>query len=265
MSFPQFRTAGHRRIVDTSDYVLKNLTPNFTLAQKRAFARDMRMNPTLAESALWQAIRCSRTGYKFHRQSLVYGYIVDFYCRSLRVAIEVDGSVHLQPEMALRDAKKNHALAEAGVVLLRFENQDVLDFISVVLTRIKSECGACARLKALKASQNQTQNIPSSSSRCFGFLEDSALTQSFATDTAERGSAKAVPSSVNSSDNWTREEVRALNRWFAALSKTKDLNRFVDRRPNAERAWEQRYLFAQREAKKAAESDRLQVGVKRNA
>lgn len=104
----------------------------YSLTAKRQFASDLRRSPTRAEHALWYRLRKKQTGFVFHRQSLQRGYILDFYSPSLKLGIEVDGSVH----RTWRDARKDQALAERGIRVLRFSNRDVLDSCPAVVRQI---------------------------------------------------------------------------------------------------------------------------------
>ncbi|MBS3162483.1 DUF559 domain-containing protein [Candidatus Woesearchaeota archaeon] len=54
----------------------------------------MRQNQTESERILWEEIRCKKLGFKFRRQCIITGWIVDFYCSELRLVIEVDGDYH---------------------------------------------------------------------------------------------------------------------------------------------------------------------------
>src|SRR4051812_12978276 len=98
----------------------------YSIDAKRTFAAEMRRMPTVAEVTLWYRLKQKRTGYTFHRQSVQRGYILDFYCPRLKLAIEVDGSVHDLPGQASADAKKEQALTDCGIKVLRFTNQDVM-------------------------------------------------------------------------------------------------------------------------------------------
>src|SRR5216683_5986126 len=58
-------------------------------------ARGMRRTPTRSEGRVWVWLRDRRfEGYKFRRQHSIGGYVLDFYCAALRLAIEVDGEHH---------------------------------------------------------------------------------------------------------------------------------------------------------------------------
>lgn len=51
---------------------------------------------------------------------------VDFLCPSLRIALEVDGPHHLQPDQFRRDRRKDRELQKAGYLILRFLAEDVI-------------------------------------------------------------------------------------------------------------------------------------------
>src|ERR1700679_3510922 len=74
-------------------------------ARKLALARRFRREPTPAEAAAWQLLRGRRIlGLKFRRQHVIAGFIVDFYCASLRLVLELDGGIHDHPVQAENDA-----------------------------------------------------------------------------------------------------------------------------------------------------------------
>lgn len=102
---------------------------------KRDRARQMRLNMTAAENALWQRIKGHKVaGLSFRRQQVIEGFIVDFYCHKARLAIEVDGSVHDGQEE--HDRERDAVLDARGVTVLRFTNEQVRKEVDVVLARI---------------------------------------------------------------------------------------------------------------------------------
>jgi very-short-patch-repair endonuclease len=82
---------------------------------------------TLPEVILWQRIRPGRLdGIVFRRQHGIGPYILDFYCTAARLALEIDGIVHEQPDQARHDERRTAWLAERGVRVLRFAAVDIL-------------------------------------------------------------------------------------------------------------------------------------------
>jgi len=66
-------------------------------ARNRQFAKDMRNEPTKAESVLWQIVRGKRLeGLRFRRQHPIESFIVDFICLDEKLIIELDGSQHAE-------------------------------------------------------------------------------------------------------------------------------------------------------------------------
>ena len=56
--------------------------------------KDLRNNSTSEEILLWLRLKNSQLGFKFRRQHSIGGYIVDFYCPSKKLVIEIDGKEH---------------------------------------------------------------------------------------------------------------------------------------------------------------------------
>ena len=86
-----------------------------------ANARVLRHEATPEERALWLRLRHVRP--RFTRQSPVGPFIFDFACRTLKLAVELDGSQHL--DAAAYDAKRTGFLESLGWQVLRFPNSDV--------------------------------------------------------------------------------------------------------------------------------------------
>jgi very-short-patch-repair endonuclease len=83
---------------------------------------------TLPEVLLWGCLRGERLqGLKFRRQHAIGSYILDFYCSSARLAVEVDGEFHGNSDQAHHDAVRTRWLNEQGIQVLRIAARDVLD------------------------------------------------------------------------------------------------------------------------------------------
>jgi very-short-patch-repair endonuclease len=82
--------------VRSSKHAAVRITRNQAVSSAKVeLAKRLRRTMTFEERALWQAIRNNAlSGLHFRRQQVIAGFIVDFYCASARLAIEVDGPVH---------------------------------------------------------------------------------------------------------------------------------------------------------------------------
>jgi very-short-patch-repair endonuclease len=101
----------------------------------RRFARGLRGNRTDAEALLWFLLRDRRVaGWKFRRQHPIPPYIVDFYCDSAKLVIELDGSQHA--EAIEQDDRRTRFLEHRGLRVRRYWNNEVLAATESVLQDI---------------------------------------------------------------------------------------------------------------------------------
>jgi very-short-patch-repair endonuclease len=100
-------------------------------------ARYLRKNPTPAEKKLWRYLRNREfAGYKFRRQHPIGPYVLDFYWPAARLALELDGSGHCFSTGQEHDSARQAFLAESGIRVLRFYNQQVYREFDGVLQAI---------------------------------------------------------------------------------------------------------------------------------
>ena len=109
-------------------------------------ARDMRREPTHAEEVLWGALQKKQVaGLKFRRQHPVGRFVLDFYCPSHRLVVEVDGEVHDSQQE--RDTERTRILETHGYRVLRFRNHQVLRELPDVVRRIADAAAECAGIR----------------------------------------------------------------------------------------------------------------------
>ena len=100
-------------------------------------ARLLRKKATLPERILWRHLRNRNfAGYKFRRQHPFEDYVLDFYCPTAKLAIELDGGGHNYRAGQLRDRTRSEFLARHGVIVLRFWNHQVHQELDSVLRAI---------------------------------------------------------------------------------------------------------------------------------
>jgi very-short-patch-repair endonuclease len=90
---------------------------------KLRFARQMHKNPTASEAALWARLRRGQLGVQFKSQECILGYIVDFYCPRGYLVVELDGSIHHNPDKRASDAKRDRAFRRHGLRILRLPSE----------------------------------------------------------------------------------------------------------------------------------------------
>ncbi len=106
----------------------------------KKLARKLRNNPTRAEKRIWYELLANRQfgGYQFLRQRIIDRYIVDFFCKELKLIIEIDGKSHEFDDVILRDKIRENRLIELGYRVIRFSDYQVqrdLGFVAEELTK----------------------------------------------------------------------------------------------------------------------------------
>lgn len=104
----------------------------------KPLAKALRKNMTFAEVLLWNELKQKRMcGYDFDRQRPINNYIIDFYCKDLMLAIEVDGISHYSEEAFKKDNKRQSEIEALGVSFLRFDDEEVRNDMLNVLRSIE--------------------------------------------------------------------------------------------------------------------------------
>jgi very-short-patch-repair endonuclease len=102
----------------------------------KELARRLRNNSTMSEVLLWRCLKGKQVlGYDFDRQKPIDKYIVDFYCKELRLAIEIDGSTH--DKKIHEDVMRQGRLESLGIRFLRFRDGDVKRNLEGVVGEIR--------------------------------------------------------------------------------------------------------------------------------
>lgn len=75
------------------------------------------------------------------RQYNIGNYILDFYIAKYKIAIEIDGSQHLEPENMKADEKRDEFLLENGITVLRYANKEINSNFTNVCSDILKNLG----------------------------------------------------------------------------------------------------------------------------
>jgi len=97
--------------------------PGIHLAQLEN-ARRLRREMTPHERKLWYLF-LRKYPVKIYKQRIIGRFIVDFYCASAGLVIELDGSQHYEPQGLAYDAERSQFLMSLGLEILRFSNRDI--------------------------------------------------------------------------------------------------------------------------------------------
>ena len=87
-------------------------------------ARRLRREMISHERKLWYLI-LRKYPVKIYKQRIIGRFIVDFYCASAKLVIEVDGSQHYESQGMAYDEERSAFLSAQGLQVLRFSNRDI--------------------------------------------------------------------------------------------------------------------------------------------
>lgn len=113
-------------------------------------ARKLRSEMSLPETILWRELRKRPGQYKFRRQHPAGKYVIDFYCASAKLAIEIDGFAHDSGEAARRDEARSHYLRSQSMAMTRISARLVLSDKEAVVLRLVEICDTRKAKLALK-------------------------------------------------------------------------------------------------------------------
>lgn len=117
-----------KRIIEAK----QNLEASFNIKIK---ARELRKHQTKEEKILWKRIRNGQLGGNYFRRQHPYNiYILDFFCFKAKLAIEIDGKIHLKRKNY--DLERTKFLESSGLTVLRFKNKDIEEHIEWVIQEI---------------------------------------------------------------------------------------------------------------------------------
>jgi len=104
------------------------------LEDLRKLSRDNRKNPTESEKIFWKLLSYKKLNLKFLRQKPLGKFILDFYCRKLLLAIEIDGESHNKKKDY--DLLRDQYLNTVNIKTIRFTNDEVLNNFDKVLEKL---------------------------------------------------------------------------------------------------------------------------------
>lgn len=110
--------------------------PDSLRAKMVEAARRFRKEPAVSEAILWEAIRKRQVeGRRFRLQQPIGSFVVDFFCPSERLIVEVDGPVHESQREA--DQERQRLLESIGLRFVRIPAEQVVNDLPTALVSIR--------------------------------------------------------------------------------------------------------------------------------
>ena len=106
---------------------IKIMTEHFNKKSEQEKRRHLRNNMTYCEKIIWIHLRKEQLGYRFLRQYSVDHFVMDFYCPKLKLAIELDGDVHEEPEQKRKDIIRQRYLEKFDITFVRITNKEFME------------------------------------------------------------------------------------------------------------------------------------------
>jgi len=92
---------------------------------------------TEPERRLWSLLRSKQfQTLKFRRQHGIGPYVVDFYCSTNKIVIEVDGDTHGEEIEKIKDKRKEDFLCSLGIRVIRYTNREIMQNLDGVLENL---------------------------------------------------------------------------------------------------------------------------------
>ncbi|EGQ9107699.1 endonuclease domain-containing protein [Vibrio cholerae] len=113
--------------------------------RSKVFRQYLRNHMTHPEQRLWQHLRNFQLGVKFRRQFGVGNYVLDFYCSTYKLAVEIDGDSHFSEGGKIHDEQRTAYLKRHGIRVVRYTNQEVEQQLTDVIEDIFRHLQACIR------------------------------------------------------------------------------------------------------------------------
>ncbi len=99
--------------------------------------RHLRANQTLTEKIVWAELKNRKfMNLKFRRQYPIGGFILDFYCAELKLAIEIDGKIHERQKEY--DKFRQELIEQKDLRFIRVTNEEVVRDVEILLGRVKA-------------------------------------------------------------------------------------------------------------------------------
>ena len=104
----------------------------------KELAKKLRKTMTFSEVKVWNELKNGQLmGYDFDRQRPIGNYIVDFYCKDLLLALEIDGITHQDERVMYKDKIRQAELESMGVCFIRFDAMLCVNKVEAIIKEIE--------------------------------------------------------------------------------------------------------------------------------
>ena len=102
------------------------MTKNYNKSTEKEKRRSLRNEMTYCENIMWIHLRRKQLGVRFLRQYSVDQFVIDFYSPEIKLAIELDGSVHDNLDQKAYEVKRQNYIEKFYITFLRITNDELM-------------------------------------------------------------------------------------------------------------------------------------------
>lgn len=115
------------------------MTEHYNRKEEKDKRRFLRNDMTYCENIMWTNLRRKQLGVRFLRQYSIDQFVLDFYSPEIKLAIELDGSFHNNPDIKIYDAARQKYLEKFYITFLRVTNEELMGNANLVFKRIEDK------------------------------------------------------------------------------------------------------------------------------
>lgn len=113
------------------------MTKHYNKKSEKQKRRTLRKEMTYCEKIMWIHLRKKQLGVRFLRQYSVDHYVIDFYSTEIKLAVELDGSIHEETEQKQYDAYRQRYLESFGIKFCRITNAELMSNANMAFRKIE--------------------------------------------------------------------------------------------------------------------------------
>lgn len=115
------------------------VTKHYNKKTEKEKRRVLRNEMTFCENIVWIHLRRKQLGVRFLRQYSVDQFVIDFYSSEIKLAIELDGNVHDNPDQKAYDEERQRYLEKFYITFVRITNDELMGNANMVFRKIEDK------------------------------------------------------------------------------------------------------------------------------
>ena len=115
------------------------MTKHYNKKTEKEKRRILRNEMTYCENIMWIHLRKKQLGVRFLRQYSVDQFVIHFYSPEIKLAIELDGNVHDNPDQKAYDEERQKYLEKFHIIFVRITNDELMGNANMAFKKIEDK------------------------------------------------------------------------------------------------------------------------------